>query len=125
MPLKDPEARKAYHREYMRRKYKEDAKFRAAHQERTKKNGAVAKKRLKAIVEKFRQGGCLLCNEEEACCLSAHHTDSEGKDFNIGDAIGRRYGVKKLQKELRKCVCLCRNCHAKVHAGIVELPAHP
>ena len=29
--------------------------------------------------------------------------------------------IKKLLAEIKKCVCLCSNCHRKVHAGIINL----
>jgi len=123
MPRKDPEARREYHREYMRKKYREDPKFRAAHQERTKKNAVGYREKLKKILEVFKSKGCLLCDEDEPCCMSAHHVDPEEKDFNIGDAVGRKYSERRLREELAKCVCLCFNCHQKVHTGVVELPA--
>ena len=28
---------------------------------------------------------------------------------------------ENLLKEIKKCVCLCANCHRKVHAGIIDL----
>jgi hypothetical protein len=123
MPLKDPKARREYHREYMRRRYREDVEFRTTHKKRTRKNSILVQAKSRKIIAEFKKSGCLLCGEKEPCCMSAHHVLPEGKDFNIGDAVGMKYGEKRLRQELAKCVCICLNCHQKVHAGIVELPA--
>ena len=37
--------------------------------------------------------------------------------------ISRSYSPDRVRKELAKCVCLCMNCHAKVHAGRVSIDA--
>jgi hypothetical protein len=37
--------------------------------------------------------------------------------------VSRHYVVSTLKRELKKCVCLCHNCHSKVHAKLIELPA--
>ena len=122
MPLKDPEARREYHRRYMKKRYAEDKEFRDSHKARTKRNNAAAKSESRTIIAEFRADGCLLCDETEFCALSAHHIDSAEKDFNIGDAVRRRYGRDRIKQELLKCVCLCHNCHSKLHAGIIDLP---
>ena len=69
----------------------------------------------------FRRDGCRLCGEREPLCLAAHHTDPAAKEFNIGEAVANKVGVKRITAELAKCVCLCHNCHAKVHGGIATL----
>ena len=49
-----------------------------------------------------------------------HHRDPAGKEFAISaDGIYRRWG--KVADELTKCVMLCANCHAEIHAGLREL----
>lgn len=53
--------------------------------------------------------------------MSAHHVDGSTKDFSIGRAVSDRYSVKRVADELEKCVCLCENCHRKVHAGILTI----
>ena len=47
--------------------------------------------------------------------------DPSSKDFNIGMAQSRKISPARVEAELAKCVCLCMNCHAKVHAGIITL----
>jgi hypothetical protein len=105
----------------MRRRYQEDPEFRRKHRERTERNNAKYKAKVAALIDEFKADGCSLCEETEACCLTAHHLDPEDKDFNIGDAVRRGISPKKTAKELSKCVCLCANCHAKVHAGVAHL----
>ena len=119
MPRKDPEARKAYHREYMRRRYVEDPTHKAAHIARIRANDKRSRNDLKKLIAAFKQDGCKVCGETEFVCLSAHHVNSDEKEFNIGDATSGKIGRKKVIEELSKCVCLCHNCHAKVHAGII------
>lgn len=63
---------------------------------------------------------CLLCGEDELCCLDLHHLDPDSKEMNIGDVILHK-PWDKLKAELDKCVVLCSNCHRKVHANLITL----
>ena len=120
LPCKDPIARAAYQREYMKR-YLADPTAREKHLARVKKNSAKNRDRHRDIVSEFRSSGCAICGEMEQCCLEAHHMDPDKKHFNIGNSAGFGYGIPKLRAELAKCICLCANCHAKLHAGVVSL----
>ncbi len=68
----------------------------------------------------YKSSGCIVCKETELSCLDLHHTDPEQKDFTISDA--RTLSWKRIESELQKCAVLCRNCHAKFHAGVITLP---
>lgn len=57
---------------------------------------------------------CLLCNENNGCCLDFHHVDDNDKEFNITNIYKNK---NKLKKELNKCVVLCANCHRKLHSN--------
>lgn len=56
---------------------------------------------------------CLKCNESRNWLLDFHHIDPNKKDFQISQGEG--YGWKKVQKELKKCIPLCSNCHRDFH----------
>ena len=122
MPLKDREARKAYHREYMRNRFQADPAFKARQLDRISRNSEKYKQESDAEIKMFRSAGCALCGETEPVCLSAHHVDQNAKDFNIGDAAKKGMSPAKVREELQKCVCLCHNCHSKVHAGLAKIP---
>ncbi len=77
-----------------------------------------------ALINAFHASGCAICREMERCCLSAHHLDPSSKDFQIGGIAGKK-GPKTVAAELSKCVCLCENCHRKVHAGILTIQNGP
>ena len=49
-------------------------------------------------------------------CLEFHHLDPDKKDFDIAQAMSYEWPWDKVLAEIRKCVCLCANCHRKVHA---------
>jgi hypothetical protein len=125
MPHKDPEERKKYHREYLRRKYTEDASYRAKHRSRTRKNDSKYKAQRDMLIAEFRQHGCLLCPEKEPVCLSAHHLNPEEKDFSISSALTNKLSAVKIAKELKKCICVCENCHRKIHAGLLGSTPSP
>ena len=57
--------------------------------------------------------GCFKCGENDSACLDMHHTDPAEKDRDPS-RLGK---FETFLKEAEKCVVLCRNCHAKVHAG--------
>lgn len=42
-----------------------------------------------------------------------HHIDPTQKDFEISS---KNWKFSQLQEELKKCLLLCANCHAEIHA---------
>ena len=56
--------------------------------------------------------GCLICGA--STWLEFHHVHPEEKEFNISGHT--HYTKTKLDKEIAKCVILCRSCHKKVHS---------
>ena len=66
----------------------------------------------KKISDWKAERGCLKCGEKDPACLDMHHPDPTVKD---GDP-SRMGKFETFLKEAEKCVVLCRNCHAKVHA---------
>lgn len=71
----------------------------------------------KSIIAEFRAKGCSFCAESAPCCLQAHHLNPEEKDFSLSN--GRSRTPEKIREELAKCICVCANCHAKIHAGAI------
>lgn len=122
MPFKDPEKRKAYHREYMRQRYQADDGFRKTHRRHVKKSDCKYRPVLRQLLSVFKANGCLLCPERTLCCLVAHHVDPETKEFGPSYGVTNRVSPARMKKELQKCVCVCMNCHAKLHAGVLKLP---
>jgi hypothetical protein len=62
---------------------------------------------------------CVICGEVETCCLDFHHKDPSEKDFTISTSHHR--SQKVLLEEIAKCICVCSNCHRKIHAGVISL----
>ena len=46
--------------------------------------------------------------------LQFHHHDSS-KEANVGDMISKGFGLKKIFKEIKKCIVLCSICHMELH----------
>lgn len=63
------------------------------------------------------QFGCTLCNEIDVCCLEFHHMNGALKEATIADLTHRGYSWSKISLEIKKCACVCSNCHRKIHAG--------
>lgn len=64
--------------------------------------------------------GCLCCPEKDSVCLDWHHLDPKVKEGHVTDMITHN-SWKAVLQELEKCVVVCRNCHAKIHAGKIKL----
>ena len=65
-------------------------------------------------------GKCVVCGFFAwATALDFHHIDKTTKD--VGFRHLRGWAWPRIELEIRKCVLLCRNCHAGVHAGQVML----
>jgi len=57
---------------------------------------------------------CQKCGENRYYVLDYHHIDPEGKIKEISSLV---WSVKKekVLEEIKKCVVLCKNCHAEFH----------
>jgi hypothetical protein len=64
---------------------------------------------------------CVICGESEPCCIDFHHKPGTTKVTEVSTLARRTFNKALLQEEIDKCVCLCSNCHRKVHAGLIDL----
>ncbi len=119
MPLKDPEKRAEYQREYSQRpevRRREEASERKRMAEvpeyKAKKyrRCAIRKSKGRAWLHKLKASkGCCVCGNKNPLCLDFHHRDPANKLFTIGRSA--EWGVEKLELEIEKCNVLCANCH--------------
>lgn len=81
---------------------------------------------LKEQAVAYLGGKCRGCGYHK--CLAAldfHHRNPREKDFEISSfqstaeaGVQNTQSAVRLQRELDKCVLLCKNCHAETHAGL-------
>jgi hypothetical protein len=71
-------------------------------------------KRTKML--EYLGGECLQCTyKKHLSSLDIHHLDPTEKDPS--SRHWRGWSWSRIEKELQKCIILCKNCHAAVHAG--------
>lgn len=69
----------------------------------------------------YKGGKCYVCGYNKYYgALEFHHLNPDTKEFSISEL--RTYTWNRLKIELDKCMLLCRNCHAEIHAKNVGLP---
>ena len=73
-------------------------------------------KRNKALL-KAKKIKCEICGETEYCCLELHHLMD--KQYNISQSV-RNLSTKLFKAELNKCICVCANCHKKLHSNVIK-----
>lgn len=79
---------------------------------------SAKKKRKKAI--DYLGGCCKICGYNKYYgSIDIHHLDPNKKDENFRNLSG--WSWERIEKEIKGCIPLCRNCHGEVHAGIVKL----
>ncbi len=59
------------------------------------------------------EAGCSGCGLKDPECLDWHHKDPSEKSFNLIDVCRSRVA---LEREIKKCVVFCANCHRKYHS---------
>lgn len=70
--------------------------------------------RTKLKLIEYKGGKCEICGFSKNIpgCYDFHHTDPSAKEFVIS---GKSWNFERLQKEVDKCMLLCKTCHAEVH----------
>lgn len=70
---------------------------------------------LKKMVVEYLGGKCVRCGwSGHHAALVPHHVNPSKKNFSLGS--GNSYKWSTLMDECKKCLLLCHNCHAIVHA---------
>jgi hypothetical protein len=54
--------------------------------------------------------------------LAFHHLDPTVKEFAPSGMIANPISWNKIVDELRKCICVCHNCHGEIHNGLTTIP---
>ena len=114
---------KSCHNKYVRELYNKDGNYRQTQLKRIKAYKKSQNVKIKKEVSRWKDGGCSFCPETEKCCLAAHHLNPKEKAFTISRANAKGRYLEAVKKELRKCICVCHNCHSKIHAGIIKVSA--
>jgi hypothetical protein len=76
-------------------------------------------KKIKAI--NLLGGKCCKCGYNR--CLKAlqfHHIDPKQKEFHIS-SNNKSIAWNIIEKELKKCILVCANCHAEIHDKFREV----
>lgn len=58
---------------------------------------------------------CAKCGDKRGYVLDLHHLNPEEKDVAISRMISNRTSEQAIQKEIKKCIVLCANCHREFH----------
>jgi transcription elongation factor Elf1 len=85
----------------------------------------VVKSRVKKkerLVKVFG-GECEICGYKKYVgALDFHHKNRATKSFSLS-VKGLCYSWESIMKEAKKCMLLCKNCHAEVEHGITKTKA--
>jgi len=116
MPYKDPEVRKAYHKEKSRKHYLEN---------KDKVLLAVKVQRAlgKAKWDTFKRTlKCTQCGFNHPAALDFHHTNPSKKENLVSKLVSNGCFAAAM-KEVKKCIVLCANCHRIHHYTEKKNPA--
>jgi hypothetical protein len=107
MPYKDPEQRKAYHKEQSRKYYLAN------------KNKVLAGVKIQRAIGKARWDTfkrtlkCTKCEQNHPAALDFHHIDPSEKENLVSKLVSNGCFAAAMA-EAQKCIVLCANCH-RIH----------
>lgn len=80
---------------------------------------AVTKWRQKTKIRmvEYLGGSCSVCGYNK-CMAALHIHHAIDKEFSLS-AKGMTRSWEKIEKELKKCILLCANCHMEHHFSVV------
>ena len=85
----------------------------------------AVRRAIKRNFVRHKGGQCQICGYDKCIeDLPLHHKDPKSKDFSISAL--RQYteeAMKLYYNEVDKCILTCANCHAEIHAGLIDINA--
>jgi hypothetical protein len=74
------------------------------------------RKEFKEFAIKIKGGKCICCGYDKCfSSLDFHHLNPDEKEFGIS---GNNFSKKRIEKELEKCILVCKNCHGEIESGL-------
>ena len=114
MPLKDPEARRAYHRDYMRRRHGANPEARNKQLARVRRNDARYEAEKRAWIAAYlAEHPCVDCGETDSEVLDFDHVRGK-KTAAVSSFVRGGYSLAKLVAEVELCEVRCANCHRRI-----------
>lgn len=124
-PEKAKQYKKNYREKYLERIREYNRKWKEKNKERIRERYyRYGKERVKrwekqriAKFKKDKGNKCQICEYDEYPeILIFHHLYK--REFTIGG--NRRASAEKMERELRKCILVCPNCHALIHKNLIK-----
>lgn len=82
---------------------------------------SFVKRRKADLISVFGSKCCLCGFDKFQEALEFHHVNPEEKEFGITSMTTTK-AIELQLTELRKCICVCANCHRGIHAGYLNVP---
>jgi hypothetical protein len=108
MPLKDPEARRAYHLEYMRKWYQEN---REIHIARVKRVALRARETVKQYIDARKRRPCPDCGSDFPPFLMDFDHVRGTKVAIVAKLRSDKASLAKIEAEIARCEVVCAHCH--------------
>ena len=122
------ERQKEYYETHKDQILERTKKYDEAHKEKKSQYNRAyyAGRRLKKddFLTKWRKP-CQKCGEQRLYLIQFHHIDPAIKEFCIGGGANVYKNLKIYEEEVKKCVCLCSNCHHEFHYFYGANPEDP
>lgn len=114
------ECQQKYEREYRARNPHKAKEYRA-------KNAVKLTEYRKQTFKEYQdflntlKSPCVKCGEDRPWVIQFHHVNPETKSFEVS----QKHGKESVLEEIKKCVCLCSNCHDEFHWFFGKNPEYP
>ena len=77
----------------------------------------IRRRKIKKLLLELKGGKCILCGYSRCVrALNFHHLDPKTKEMTFSVLMSK--SMKRIEKEIKKTVLLCGNCHMEVHDGV-------
>lgn len=101
--------------------YEDTMKRRERNRENSRESARRWYSKIKEYINQCKQP-CAKCGETRQWVIQFHHVDPSTKKFVIGSG---RNSKESIDEEIKKCVCLCSNCHDEFHYFYGHSPKEP
>lgn len=122
--LKNKEAINKKHKEYYESHKEEKARWSKEYHNRNRGYRLQRQRERRTVTIKwFREFKnkleCFYCDEGYFMCLDFHHIDMTREKESVGRMATQGKAKASILREISNCDVLCKNCHTKLHAGVL------